>query len=167
MGSGKTTVGERLAARLGVPFVDGDAALLTAAGRDASTIAASVGVAALATLEARVLLEALAAPGPSVIAPAASVVDDPACRRALRGPGVVVVRLRARPVALAARHAAAPHRRPLGSDLAAGFARQSRVRAARFAAIRPAATADTDRLPVDRTVELARAAVPGQRSAPS
>lgn len=167
MGAGKTTVGERLGRDLGIPFVDGDVALRAATGRDASTIAASDGVAALASREARVLLDALAAPAPSVVAAAASVVDDPACRRALRGPGIVVVRLRARPRTLAARHAAAPHRRPLGPDLVAGYARQSRARAARFAAIRPVVTVDVDRLSVDRTVEVIRSAIPREPRAGS
>ena len=150
MGAGKTTVGERLARDLGVPFVDGDAALRGATGRDAATIAAADGVPALVALEARVLLDALAAPGPSVVAAAASVVDDPGCRRALREPGIAVVRLRARPRTLAARHATAGHRRPLGPDLVAGFAAQSRARAARFAAVRPLITIDVD----DREVEV-------------
>ncbi len=57
MGAGKTTVGERLARDLGVPFVDGDAALRGATGRDAATIAAADGVPALVALEARVLLD--------------------------------------------------------------------------------------------------------------
>lgn len=152
MGAGKTAVGERLADELGVAFVDGDAALTALTGRDAATIAASDGVPALAVLEARVVLAALAAPGPSVIAAAASVVDDPACRRALRGTGVAVVRLRAHPRTLAARHSAGVHRRSLGPDLVTAFAAQSRARAARFAAVRPLVTIDVDAAPVDEVV---------------
>lgn len=159
MGAGKTAVGERLALDLGLPFVDGDAALTTLTGRDAATIAASDGVPALAVLEARVLLDALAAPGPSVIAAAASVVDDPACRRALRGAAVAVVRLRARPRTLAARHGAGAHRRPLGPDLVAAFAAQSRARASRFAAVHPLVTIDVDAAPVDQVVAGALRAV--------
>lgn len=163
MGAGKTTVGKRLARDLGVRFVDGDAALRAATGRDAATIAAADGVPALVALEARVLLEALAAPGPSVVAAAASVVDDPGCRRALRGAGVAVVHLRARPRTLAARHATAAHRRPLGADLAAGFAAQSRARAARFAAVRPLITIDVDDREVDGVVAAALLAVTAGR----
>jgi shikimate kinase len=158
MGAGKTAVGERLAHDLGLPFVDGDAALTVLTGRDAATIAAADGVPALAALEARVLLDALATPGPSVIAAAASVVDDPVCRRALRGAGVAVVRLRARPRTLAARHGAGAHRRPLGPDLVAAFAAQSRARASRIAAVRPLATIDVDDAPVgDVAAEALRA----------
>jgi shikimate kinase len=161
MGAGKTTVGERLADELGVPFVDGDAALTALTGRDAATVAAVDGVPALADLEARVLLDALAAPRPSVIAAAASVVDDPSCRRALRGPNVAVVRLRARPRTLAARHGAGSHRRPLGPDLVAAFAAQSRARASRFAAVRPLVTIDVDAAAVDLVVGEALRAVRG------
>jgi shikimate kinase len=159
MGAGKTTVGERLADALGVPFVDGDAALTAVTGRDAATVAAVDGVPTLAALEARVLLDALTAPGPSVIAAAASVVDDPSCRRALRAPNVAVIRLRARPGTLAARHGAGSHRRPLGSDLAAAFAAQSRARASRFAAVRPLVTIDVDAVPVDGVVAEALRAI--------
>ena len=161
MGAGKTTVGERLADALGVPFVDGDAALTAVTGRDAATVAAVDGVPTLAALEARVLLDALTAPGPSVIAAAASVVDDPSCRRALRGPNVAVVRLRARPGTLAARHGAGSHRRPLGSDLAAAFAAQSRARASRFAAVCPLVTIDVDAAAVDLVVAESLRAVRG------
>lgn len=164
MGAGKTTVGERLADELGVPFVDGDAALIALTGHDAAAIAAADGVPALADLEARVLLDAIAAPSPSVIAAAASVVDDPSSRRALREPGVAVIRLRARPRTLAARHAAGAHRRPLGLDLAAAFAVQSRARASRFTAVRPLVTIDVDTAAVDQVVAEALRAVRGGAS---
>ena len=144
MGSGKTTVGSALAARLGCAFVDSDAGIEGATGRDGRTIAATDGAPVLQALEARVLLAALAEPGPDVIAAAASVVDDPACRRALRGPDVAVIRLRARPAMLAARHATGVHRRPLGDDPVAGFSAQVRERAPRFAAVRPLVTIDVD-----------------------
>jgi shikimate kinase len=165
MGAGKSTVGEGLARDLGVTFVDGDVGLTALTGRDAATIAAEDGVPTLVALEARVLLDALAASGPSVVAAAASVVDDPGCRRALRAPGIAVVRLRARPHTLAARHATAAHRRPLGADLVAGFATQSRARAARFAAVRPLITIDVDGLSVPEVVVRARDAVTGKHAA--
>ena len=144
MGSGKTTVGCRLAARLERRFVDGDEELERATGRTAREIAEADGVPALLVLEARVLLDALARPEPAVIAPAASVVDDAGCRRALQSPDVTIVRLRARPDTLAARHAAGSHRRSLGADPVAGFAAQVRARERRFRAVRPAVTIDVD-----------------------
>jgi shikimate kinase len=167
MGSGKTTVGAELAARLGRPFVDSDVEIERATGRDGRAIAATDGTPALQAFEARMLLAALAAPGPDVIAAAASVVDDAACRRALRGPDVAVIRLRARPATLAKRHATGAHRRPLGPDLAAGFAAQVRVRAPRFAAVRPLVTIDVDRAATEVVVDTALAALaPGAGAGP-
>jgi shikimate kinase len=144
MGSGKTTVGRLLAARLARRFVDGDEELERATGRTARQIAEADRVPALLVLEARVLLDALARPQPAVIAAAASVVDDARCRRALRSRDVTVVRLRARPDTLAARHAAGSHRRSLGVDPLAGFTAQVRIRERRFRAVEPAVTVDVD-----------------------
>jgi shikimate kinase len=152
MGSGKTTVGRRLAARLERQFVDGDEELERATGRTAREIADADGVPALLVLEARVLLDALARPVRAVIAAAASVVDDAGCRRALRSPGVTVVRLRARPDTLAARHAGGSHRRSLGADPVAGFTAQGRARERRFRAVEPAVTVDVDDRSPDEVV---------------
>jgi len=144
MGSGKTTLGRVLAARLGRRFVDGDVELERSTGRTAREIAEADGVSALVSLEARVLLDALARSEPTVIAAAASVVDDARCRRALRSPGVVVVRLSARAETLADRHRSGSHRRSLGTDPVAGFAAQARARERRFRAVRPAVTIAVD-----------------------
>lgn len=55
MGSGKSTVGPRLAARLGRPFVDLDAAVATRAGRPVAAVFAEAGEAAFRALEATCL----------------------------------------------------------------------------------------------------------------
>ena len=158
MGAGKTTVGRLVAARLARPFVDGDDVLRAEAGRDASRIAHDEGVAVLHAREARILLDALGRDDPSVIAPAASVVDDPTCRRALRQPGVLVVHLRASAETLARRAAGGAHRRAIGPDPAAAFRAQTRERAARFAAVRPAVTIDVDdRSPQETASHVLRA----------
>jgi shikimate kinase len=104
MGSGKSTIGHLLARRLGVPFVDNDEALEARSGRSARDIARSDGADALHALEARALVDALARPGPAVVAAAASVVEQPAVGDALRGHEVVY--LHATPEVLAARVAA-------------------------------------------------------------
>jgi shikimate kinase len=105
MGSGKTTVGAALAAALGRPHRDSDADLGRTTGRTAREIAAEDGIGRLHELELGVLLDALESETPSVISAAASVIDHPAGRAALRGPDVHVVWLRARREVLARRAA--------------------------------------------------------------
>jgi shikimate kinase len=131
MGSGKTTVGSRVAATLGWPVSDSDAAIEAAMGRTGRELRDSAGTDALHELERRHLLDGLASPDPAVICPAASVVDDAACREALRDPGVLVAWLRV-PAALAAgRFEAQAHRPRYGDDpaefLAAQAARRDRL----------------------------------------
>lgn len=126
MGVGKSTVGRLVADELGRPLLDSDA-LLAAEGEDAAGIARTQGVAALHRRECDELLAALARPEPAVIAAAASVVDAPDCRRALRVP--FVAWLRGPPALLAARGAGAPHRRALGAEQSAGLAALQRRRA--------------------------------------
>jgi shikimate kinase len=166
MGAGKTTVGRRVAVALGWPFVDGDEELGVADGRDAARIALDDGVAALHAREARILLDALRGADPSVIAAAASVVDDPGCRSALRGPGVFAVRLRASDETLAARGVTGRHRRDLGPDLVAALGEQARTRENRFSAVRPAVTIDVDRRTPDDAASLLLQALEARRVAP-
>jgi shikimate kinase len=153
MGAGKTTVGALVARRLGLPLVDGDALLAAWQGVPATTVHDRAGVDALHHAEARVLLDALRGSAPAVIAPAASVVDDAACRAALRSPGVAVAWLRADPAVLGHRFAAGAaagatgsHRPAYGGDPAAFLAAQARRRGRRFAACRPRVVVDTGRL---------------------
>jgi shikimate kinase len=141
MGVGKTTVGAGLAARLGRRLRDSDADLQASRHIRGRELAARDGVDALHRWEARHLLDALAAPEPAVIAAAASVVDDPHCRRALAAPFVVWLRAPAR--ALAARMSPSDHRRPLAAPGTTGDAGRALAalegleaeRAPRFAAV--------------------------------
>ncbi len=96
MGAGKSTVGRLLAARLGRPWRDSDAEIEAAAGLTVRELRDRDGVEAMHALEARHLLDALAAPEAGVISAAASVIDEPACRAALSAPAVTVIWLRAR-----------------------------------------------------------------------
>ncbi len=148
MGSGKSTVGARLATLLDLPFVDSDALLEATTGRTAANLLALAGGEALHRAECAILREALARPEESVIAAAAAVVDDPACRAALRGPGVTVAWLRADAGTLGARFragsgGAGAHRPAYGDDPEAFLAAQARRRATRFSACRPIVAANT------------------------
>ncbi len=151
MGSGKSTVGALLATQLDLPFLDGDALLEATAGRTAADLLALAGEEALHRAECAILQETLARPEESVIAAAAAVVDDPACRAALRGPGVAVAWLRADAGTLGTRFragssGAGAHRPAYGDDPEAFLATQARHRAARFAACRPIVAVDTGAL---------------------
>jgi len=125
MGSGKTTVGAGLAAALGVPHRDSDAEIERDTGLTGRQHAARDGIDALHALEARHLIEALTQPGTTVISPAASILDDPASRSALRDPRHLVVWLDASPAALAARLKPDDHRPAIGPDLREVLERQA------------------------------------------
>lgn len=115
MGAGKSTTGSALADALGVPFADSDADITTLTGRSGSEIAATDGVPALHRLEAAVLLGALARSQPTVIAAAASVVEDDTVREALAR-RATVVRLVVPQAETLARQKTGEHRRPMSAD---------------------------------------------------
>jgi shikimate kinase len=149
MGSGKTTVGRELAARLGWPLRDSDPEIEAATGRTVRELRDEIGVEAMHAIEARQLLDALAAPGPVVTCPAASVVDVDACLEALRGPGIAVVFLTAEPAVAAARFGSGEHRPWYGSDPEEFLARQAAARYVRFRSLDPIELATDDRSPSD------------------
>jgi shikimate kinase len=88
-GSGKSTVGPELAARLGVPFVELDAEVQRAAGRTVAEIFQQEGEDRFRELEAAALSEA-ATRDPSVVSCGGGVVLEPANRVTLRATGEVV-----------------------------------------------------------------------------
>ena len=113
MGSGKTSVGTRLAKALRRPFRDSDEDLQRRYGQSAAEQQREHGTEVLHDREAAVLRAALAAPPPPpVIAAAASTVDDPDARAALAA--AYVVWLDAPPSVLARRitPAGGPDHRP-------------------------------------------------------
>jgi shikimate kinase len=115
MGSGKTSVGERVAERLDRPLIDGDARLETITdGRTAADVVEAEGLDALHRLEEHIALTALAESDPAVIGPAASVCDSAAVREALADH--TVVWLSAPAAYLAARAAKKDHRPLLDTD---------------------------------------------------
>ena len=115
MGSGKTTVGRAIAARLGRPLLDSDAMIEAREGRTVRDIFRSDGEDAFRLVEAAVLAEALAWPEMAVIAAAGGVVLRPENRRLLHDSRARVVWLRADPGLLADRVKGGSHR-PLIDD---------------------------------------------------
>jgi shikimate kinase len=90
MGSGKTTAGRLIAEYLGLPFSDSDSYLQERHGYTAARIAAREGADELHAYEAEHVLSELAGE-PKVIAAAASTIEDPRVRAALRGAFVLWV----------------------------------------------------------------------------
>ncbi len=88
-GSGKSTVGPELAARLGVPFVELDTEIERTAGQSVREIFAADGEARFRELEAAALVQA-AGRDPSVVSCGGGVVLEPANRVTLRAAGEVV-----------------------------------------------------------------------------
>ena len=118
MGSGKTSIGRRVADALDRPFVDSDAQIEARTGRTVAEIFREEGEAAFRILEADALSDAVAHTEPSVIAAAGGTVLDPENRRRLGGAGTVVW-LRAHPDLLAGRVRSGTHRPLLDDDPAA------------------------------------------------
>ncbi len=124
MATGKSSVGRCLAERLGVPLLDSDDWIERRTGRTVRRIWEADGVDAFRALEARALEEALAAPGPAVVAAAGGTVLSAANRQLLRAHSPVVW-LRAEPATIVARlldkdeRGKGGHRPLLGDDPAA------------------------------------------------
>jgi shikimate kinase len=155
MGSGKTTVGSRLAARLGWPWRDSDADIEAASGLTVHQLGDREGVDAMHAREAADLLDALVAPEPNVISAAASVIDSPACRAAMIEPGVAVIWLHAEPALLAERFRSADDHRPVFGDVPEAFLAEQAARREPLLADIGAHVIDVDRLTPDE--EVARA----------
>ncbi|HEX6577936.1 MAG TPA: shikimate kinase [Jiangellaceae bacterium] len=120
MGSGKTTVGEALAGRLGWSYIDNDDLVLEVAGVTKASLVEEQGAAGLRAAEAQALRAAISRPGPFVAGVAAGVVLDPADASPLQDPPGDVARvwLRARIDTLADRIRRDPADRPwLTGDL--------------------------------------------------
>lgn len=135
MGVGKTTVGRCLAHTLAWPLSDSDQVIGQEQGATVRELDARLGTDGMHRLESQHLLHALADPHPSVICAAASVVDDPECRRALEREGLHTVWLQGRAEILAQRFASGPHRPVLDPDAERLFRRQLSRRSREFAEV--------------------------------
>lgn len=89
MGAGKSSVGRRLSARLGLPFVDADTEIEKAADQSISEIFADHGEAYFRDGERRVIARLLGE-GPQVLATGGGAYMDPSTRAEIRGNGVSV-----------------------------------------------------------------------------
>jgi shikimate kinase len=87
--AGKTSVGRRLAARLGIPFTDADAEIESAAGMTIAEIFAQHGESYFRAGEARVIARLLEQ-GPQVLATGGGAVMDANTRALIGGRGVSV-----------------------------------------------------------------------------
>lgn len=115
MGVGKTTIGRRLAARLGRRFVDADDAVVEAAGRSIADIFADFGEAAFRDGERRVIARVLETGEPVVLALGGGAFVDPATRALVKRQAVSVW-LRADIDILYERTRRKPGSRPLLND---------------------------------------------------
>ena len=89
MGVGKSSIGRRLAARLGVPFVDADAEIEKAAGMSIADIFARHGEVDFRSGEARVIARLLDG-GPQVLATGGGAVMNADTRAAIKVKGVSI-----------------------------------------------------------------------------
>ena len=89
MGVGKTSIGRRLAAALGLPFRDADAEIEAAAGCSITEIFLKFGEVAFRDGERRVIARLLDDP-PHVLATGGGAFDDPETRRMIREKAVSV-----------------------------------------------------------------------------
>jgi shikimate kinase len=153
MGAGKTTVGERCAKKLDRPFVDTDEIIEAVAGLTISEIFEAEGEAGFRARELQAVIDACAAPVPSVIACGGGAVLDPGNRSRLRAAGFVVW-LRAAAEVLAERVADEAPERPLLAKhgAAATLERLAAVREPSYEAV-AGATVDTDGRTVDEVAD--------------
>lgn len=156
MGTGKTTTGRILAARLGWPMRDSDAQIEALTGRSVRELRDELGTDPMHDLEAQALLRALDGEGPDVVGAAASVVDREDCLAALRGDGVAVAWLTVSPATEAKRFTSGSHRPWYGDDPSAFLARQARERDAAFRSLDPVIV-PTDDLEPDAVADAVRA----------
>lgn len=89
MGAGKSSIGRRLAGRLGVPFVDADTEIESAAGMTIPEIFARHGEPYFRAGEARVIARLLDQ-GPQVLATGGGAVMDPHTRELIHAKGVSI-----------------------------------------------------------------------------
>jgi shikimate kinase len=157
MGSGKTTTGRLVAARLGWRYRDSDEDVEAETGMTVPEIFASQGEVAFRQAEADVLAAACTDASPSVVSVAGGAVLNPDTRHRIAACGLVVW-LRARPQTLAARVGDGAGRPLLDDDPATTLVELNEVRAPLYAELADIVI-DVDTLEPDAVVERILAAV--------
>ena len=152
MGSGKTTVGLRVAAALHRPFFDSDQMIEAREGRTVREIWLTDGEPAYRVLETKVLEEALASPEAAVVAAAGGVVLKEENRRLLARADVCTVRLVADPEVLVTRVGRQGHRPLLDDDPLIALRRLSSEREDLYREVADA-TVDTGRAPIKEVTD--------------
>lgn len=117
MGSGKTTVGRKVASLLGRSFVDADDELEARSGRTVAAWFEEEGEVAFREAEADVLDDLLESPEPLVVGAGGGVVITGRNRLRLQRGDVVVVYLHGDPAFLGSRAKPKPHRPLLAGDV--------------------------------------------------
>ncbi len=140
MGSGKTSIGMRLAAALNRQFVDSDDQIEATYGATGRELAASMGVKWLHDAEAAAFADALDSRDPAVIAAAASIGDRAELVALLESDELYVVLLETEAQILADRTKPDDHRRPVDWG---DMTRQMERRRARLAAVADVAISTT------------------------
>jgi shikimate kinase len=129
-GTGKTSIGRRIAAALSRGFVDADDEIEQRTGRTVRGIFEGDGEATFRDIEAEVMADLLAAAEPSIIAAGGGAVVTESTRKLLQQPDVFVVWLTATPEFLASRTSRKPHRPLLDGDPVAALTRLAAERRA-------------------------------------
>jgi len=157
MGSGKSTVGRRLSARTGWPYLDNDQLVAEVSGRPAPALIADEGEDALHKIEVAAFELALTKPTPVIIGLAGWLVTDESLRTRIRDAGTVVW-LRAGPDTLLRRTGSGRGRRPeaVSEDW---MTRAAAERAPMFEDVADLVI-DVDRLEPNQVVQRILAAIP-------
>lgn len=157
MGSGKSTAGRRLAARLGRPFFDLDEEIAERAGTSIPEIFASEGEEGFRRREREALDAVLSSPAAAVIATGGGAVVDPHSRAAMRA-GALTIWLRAEPSVLVERVGTGAGRPLLGEDPHSDLTRLARERESAYLEVADVVV-DVDVLEPTQVVEAVVAAL--------